>query len=78
VEARPKSPTNHYLAKVIVNVTVSGVAALAEIVAPNVNTLVVPAPTEAAEGDFNVTSFDEEVTVRVTVSASWPEFATVI
>ena len=72
------SPTNHYLAKVIVNVIVSGVAALAEIVTPNVNTLVVPAPTDAAEGGVNARSFDDEVTVGVTVSASWPEFATVI
>ena len=78
MEARPKSPTNHYLAKVIVNVTVSGVVALAEIVTPNVNTLAVPAPTEAAEGEANVTSLDEKVTVGFTVSASWPEFATVI
>ncbi len=77
MEASP-SPTSHYLAKVIVNVTVSGVVALAAIVTPNVNTLVVPAPTEAAEGDVNTTSFDEEVTVGVTVRASWPELATVI
>jgi len=77
VEASP-SPTNYYLAKVIIKVTVSGVIALDAIVTPNVNTMVVPAPTEAAEGDVNVTSLDEEVTVGFTVSASWPEFATVI
>jgi hypothetical protein len=73
-----RSSTGYYRAKVIVTVAESGVLAPADTLTLNVKTLVAPAATEAAEGEVTVTSKVEDVTVGVTVSASWPELATVI
>jgi hypothetical protein len=68
----------HYRAKVIVTVTESGVVALAETLTLKVKALVVPAATDAADGNDTVTSVDVNTMLGVTVSASWPEFATVM
>ncbi len=73
-----RSTTSNYLANVMVTAADAGVGALADTLTLNVNALVAPAATEAAEGEVTVTSREEEVTVGVTVSASWPEFDTVI
>ncbi len=73
----PLTSSCRYRAKVIVTVTESGVAALAETLTLNTKLLVPPAATDAADGDVTVTSLDVTVTVGVTVRASWPEFATV-
>ncbi len=58
--------------------TESGVLAEAETLMLNTKRLVVPAATDAADGGVIDRSVDGDVTVGVTVSASWPEFATVI
>ena len=55
-----------------------GVAADAETIMLNVKTLVAPAGTDATDGTVTIKSVDEDVTVGVTVRASWPEFATVM
>ncbi len=59
-----------YRAKVIVKLTVSGVAALAETLTLNTKLLLLPAATDAVDGKLTVTSVEVEVTVGVTVRAS--------
>ena len=73
-----RTSTNYYRAKDIISSTGSGVAAAAEMLMLNVKTLVAPAGTDATDGAVTNTSLDEDVTVGVTVRASWPEFATVM
>ena len=73
-----RTSTNYYRAKVMISSTGLGVAADAETIMLNVKTLVAPAGTDATDGTVTITSVDEDATVGVTVSASWPEFATVI
>jgi hypothetical protein len=73
-----RSTTSNYLANVMVTVAEAGVAALADTLTLNVNALVAPAATDVADGKVTLTSKEEEVTVGDTVSASWPELATVI